>query len=333
MQPKKPKSFDRRTFLGLVAGGAATVVTGVAVARAGGGDDPNVLRVGVMANLTHAPLLAAIGSGRLAEALAPAALEVRVFRAGPRVTEALLGNAIDVGTAGPAPIVIHHARHPKNGFTILSGLCSGGASLVVTPKSGIRGPEDFANKRLAVAQIGATQDVALRVFLREHGYAERTRGGNVEVLAISPATILAQMTSGSLDGAWLAEPWATRMVKELAAVRIVDERDLWPDRRFTTALAVTRRATGPKTPLVKRFNAHLVAEVRRAVADPQKARDEAYAELKQRVGNPGKKAIFDAALPFVDFTDDALAASVDKFARDAQSLGFLPPGPIASPFG
>ena len=324
---------SRRSFLGIVAGGVATALTGAAIARARSGDDADVLRVGVMANLTHAPLLAAIGSGRLAAALAPAKLEIRVFRAGPRVTEALLGDAIDVGTAGPAPIVIHHARHPTNGFTVLSGVCSGGASLVVTPKSGIREPKDFAGKRLAVAQIGATQDVALRVFLKEHGLAERTRGGDVEVLAISPATILAQMTSGDLDGAWLAEPWATRLVKEIKALRLVDERELWPDRRFATALAITRRKPSAKTPLVGRFHAHLVTEVRRAVAEPEKARDEAYQELKRRVGNPGKKAIFDAALPFVDFTEDPLAASVDRFARDAQSLGFLPPGPIASPFG
>src|SRR5689334_969498 len=105
--------MNRRVFLAALGGLAVTTAAGIAIGRRS--DPSRVLRVGVMANLTHAPLLAAIGSGRLARALAPVELEVKIFRAGPRVTEALLGNAIDVGTAGPAPIVIQHARHAGGG--------------------------------------------------------------------------------------------------------------------------------------------------------------------------------------------------------------------------
>src|SRR3954471_6448615 len=119
--------MDRRAFLAGVAGVAATAATGVALGSRT--DTTRVLRVGVMANLTHAPMLAGLGSGRIARALAPIVVESRVFRAGPRVTEALIGDAIDAGTSGPAPAVVHHARHSaggRGGLRILAGCSSGG---------------------------------------------------------------------------------------------------------------------------------------------------------------------------------------------------------------
>ncbi|HSO40626.1 MAG TPA: ABC transporter substrate-binding protein [Labilithrix sp.] len=317
--------MDRRAFLAGLAGVAATAATGVALGRKSDGD--GVLRVGVMANLTHAPLLAGLGSGRVAAALAPMRVESRVFRAGPRVTEALLGDAIDVGTTGPAPAVVHHARHSsggKGGLRVLAGCSSGGASLVVTKRSRIAGPSDLHGKRLAVTQIGTTQDITLRSYLAEHGLRDATAGGDVNVIAIAGATILAQLKDGDLDGAWLAEPWATRVVRELDAVRLIDERDLWEGRRFASAVLVSRAARAEDAG-VRRLVTALDGEIARALRDPAATREEAYAELTRRVGNAGKRADFDAAWSFIDFTSDPLPASIAIFARRASALGLVPP--------
>ena len=316
--------MNRRVFLAGLAGAVATAATGIALGRRSGG--AGVLRVGVMANLTHAPLLAGLGSGRIAEALAPVVIESRVFRSGPRVTEALIGDAIDVGTSGPAPAVVHHARHSsggRGGLRILGGCSSGGASLVVTRRARIRSAEDLHGKSLAVTQIGTTQDLALRSYLAEHSFRDTTAGGDVRVIAVAGATILEQMRSGELDGAWLPEPWATRIVRELGAERFIDERDLWEGRRFSTAVLVARadRAADAR---VTRFASALAEEVARAVRDPANTREEAYAELGRRVGNAGKRADFDAAWAFIDFTSDPLRATVEELGRRARSLQILP---------
>ena len=318
--------MNRRVFLGGLAGAAAVVATGVALGKKR--DDVSVLRVGVMANLTHAPLLAGLGSGRIAAALAPVKIESRVFRSGPRVTEALLGDAIDVGTTGPAPVVVHHARHSSGrdrGLRVLSGCSSGGASFVVNKSSNIRGPEDLHGKRLAVTQIGTTQDMTLRSYLASNGLKDATAGGDVNVNAITGAVILAQMKAGEIDGAWLPEPWATRMVRELGAVRLIDERDIWEDRRFASSILVAR-ATRAAEPNIVRLREALAAEVERALHDPTTSRGEAYAELLREVGNPGKRADFDAAWSFIDFTSDPIASSIKRFAAEATALGFIPEG-------
>lgn len=317
---------SRRTFLGSALAAVATVAAGVAIGRKS--DASQVLRVGVMANLTHAPMLAGLGSGRIAQALAPVSIESRVFRAGPRVTEALIGDAIDVGTTGPAPAVVHHARHSggrggRGGLRILGGCSSGGASLIVTKRSRISAAEHLHGKSLAVTQIGTTQDLALRSYLADHALKDTTAGGDVRVIAVSGATILAQMKSGELDGAWLPEPWATRTVRELDAVRFIDERDLWPERRFSTAVLVARadRATDVA---VKRLALALEEEVARARRDPKATRDEAYAELTRRIGNAGKRADFDAAWAFIDFTTDPVRSSVEELGRRAKRLEIIP---------
>jgi NitT/TauT family transport system substrate-binding protein len=315
--------MNRRAFLAAAAGGVATIAAGATLARrssAGGG-----LRIGVMSNLTHAPLLAGLGSGRIARALAPTPVEMLLFRAGPRVSEALIGEAIDVGTAGPAALVVHHARHGK-ALRILSGCCSGGASFVVGRTSGIQRPADLRGKRLAVTQIGTTQDIALRVYLHEAGLRDTTSGGDVTVLAISGATILDQMKRGELHGAWLPEPWATRIVVELSATRLVDERDLWPNRRFSTA-ALATRASKADDPAIRRLVVALEDEVSRAVTDPATTLREAHTELKRRIGNPGSFSIFEKSAKVVDYTSDPLRESVERFGEAAASFGLCPPHP------
>jgi NitT/TauT family transport system substrate-binding protein len=316
--------LSRRTFLASALAAVATAATGVALGRKT--DTTQLLRVGVMANLTHAPMLAGLGSGRIAQALAPVSIESRVFRAGPRVTEALIGDAIDVGTSGPAPVVVHHARHAsggRGGLRILGGCSSGGASLVVTRRSRISASEHLHGRSLAVTQIGTTQDLALRSYLAGHALRDTTAGGDVRVIAVEGATILAQMKSGELDGAWLPEPWATRVVRELDAVRFIDERDLWPERRFATAVVVAR-ADRAADASVSRLAVALDEEVARALRDPNATRNEAYAELVRRVGNPGKRADFDAAWAFVDFTTDPVRSSVEELGRRAKRLEIIP---------
>jgi NitT/TauT family transport system substrate-binding protein len=327
--------FGRRALLGGIAGAVAMAGAGVAIAKRARAAGPAPFRIGVMANLTHAPLLAGIASGRIARALTPIPIELRLFRAGPRVTEALLGDAIDAGTAGPAPVVIHHARHARGangGLRILAGCCSGGASLVVTAASSIRSASDLRGKRLAVTQLGTTQDVALRSYLREAGLRDSAAGGEVDILGIAGATILDQMKRGALHGAWLPEPWATRIVDELSAIRFVDERDLWPNKRFATAVLASRAETAG-TETTGRLVRALEEEVARAIAEPKATLRDAHTELKKHVGNPGAYRIFEKAAAFVDFTSDPLRTSVERFGEAAAALSLCPPNPTAYLFG
>ncbi|HEX8793696.1 MAG TPA: ABC transporter substrate-binding protein [Polyangiaceae bacterium] len=318
-------SVSRRALL--VAAASA------ALASACRGVRRDVVRVGVMTNLTHAPLLAGLASGRIEQALG-VRVEMRAFRAGPQVLEALLGGAIDVGSAGPSAIVFNNARHAPGTLRLLGGLCSGGASLLVGAASGIRGPEDLRGKRLATPQIGTTQDISLRTYLRDHGYTPSERGGDVAVHALDAATILAEIRRRDLDGAWLPEPWATRVVQDAGALRLLDERDLWPGRRFPTALLV---ASGPWARALPDVASRLATaarlEVDRALAEPDETRRVVGDELARLIGKRLPDSLLAEAARYVDFTSDPLLPAFDTIADDAFALGLAPQSTHATLLG
>jgi NitT/TauT family transport system substrate-binding protein len=285
--------------------------------------DSGAVRVGFMTNLTHAPAIAGLASGRIEHALGMR-IETRSFRAGPRVLEALVGDTIDVGVSGPAAIVYTHARHAGL-LRVLSGCSSGGASFVVGKASGIRGPQDLRGKTVATAQVGTTQDISLRKYLRTHGYQPAERGGDVTVHSLDSTTILTEMSRGALDGAWLAEPWATRVVMETGAVRLVDERSLWPQGMFPTALVIARSDFMRRQPsLVPRLVAAMVDEVDRAVRAPAETRSVARDELGRLLGKKLPLPLIEEAWRFIDFTRDPLAGALDTIAEDAWALGLAP---------
>jgi NitT/TauT family transport system substrate-binding protein len=279
----------------------------------------------VIASLTHAPALAGLGSGRIARALAPLRVESRVFRAGPRVVEALVGRAIDFGVTGPAPLVVGYAHHGAETLRVTSGCASGGASLVLAAGTDVRAAADLRGKTLAVTQLGSTQDVSLCTYLRAHGLETTSRGGDVTVHALAASDVRAQMMKGRLDGAWLPEPWATRLVKEIGATRFVDERDLWPGGKFATALVVARCELARARPAdAARFEAAMAEEVERARTRPSESRQEAYDEIQRLTTNAGKREWFDEAWGKVEFTVDPLEAAVQTFAENAAALGVMP---------
>ena len=303
----------------LLAGAAASGV--LAGCRGARGD---VLRVGFMTNVTHAPVIAAVASGRLEQALG-VRVEARSFRSGPRVLEALMGNAIDVGSAGPSAVVYNNARHAPGTLRLLGGVCSGGASFVVRHGAGIAGPADLGGRTLATVGLGTTQDISLRKYLRGHGYAPAERGGDVTVHALDASTILSGVSRGSLDGAWLPEPWATRVVREAGADRLLDERDLWPGRAFPTAVLVARGDWArSNAALAARLAEATSREVQRALQSPYETRGVTGDELGRLLGKRLPEDLLVEAWRWVDFTSDPLRDALDVIAEDAFALGLAP---------
>jgi len=327
------RAISRRGLLsgcaaGLAGAAAATAATGC---RAHRGD---VVRIGFMTNLTHAPVILGVASGRIEKALG-VRVESRSFRAGPRVVEALVGDAIDVGVAGPGAIIYTHARHGAGFLRVLSGCASGGASFVVGSGAGIRGPGDLRGKTLATTQIGTMQDIALRKYLRAHGYGAAEHGGEVTVHALDPATILAEVRNGALDGAWLPEPWATRMVQDAGAVRLIDERDLWPGRVFPNAVVACRGDfVRGSAPLAARVTEAIGAEIDRAQQEPPVATSDAVGDaLGAILGKPLPRALVEEAWRWVDFTRDPLRDALETIANDAWTLGLAPQTTCSTLFG
>jgi NitT/TauT family transport system substrate-binding protein len=75
------------------------------------------------------------------------------------------------------------------------------------------------------------------------GYETDQSGG--DDVAITPQEnpdTLTAFQDGSIDGAWLPEPWATRLIQEAGGHVLVDEADLWPDGQFVTTHLIVAKS-------------------------------------------------------------------------------------------
>jgi NitT/TauT family transport system substrate-binding protein len=286
--------------------------------------DARVLRLGYFPNVTHAPALAGVESGRFARALGATRLETRVFNAGPAAMEALLSGALDAAYVGPSPVLNAWVASRGRGVRVVAGAASGGALFVVRPAANIHRPEDLRGRRLATPQLGNTQDVALRRYLNDHGLNTTDRGGAVTVTPLENPEILTRFRLGQLDGAWVPEPWGSRLVAEAGATVFVDERDLWPGRAFATTLLVVRQDYARAAPdnIQRLLRAH-VAEIEFLRRDPVAGRAVVHRALARVLGRPLPAPLLESAWARVDFTTDPLEDTLRRNARSAAALGFL----------
>ena len=203
-------------------------------ASGGDGSSPVELRLGYFPNVTHATAIVGIENGIFQDKLgSDVTLTTQTFNAGGDVVEAIFNGGLDASYVGPNPAINAWAQSEGTAIKIVSGATSGGAFLVVSPD--ITSADQLAGKTLASPQLGNTQDVALRAWLKEQGFeTDLEGGGDVSVTPLANADILTAFTTGDLDGAWVPEPWATRMIEEGGGHVLVDERDLWPDGKFVT---------------------------------------------------------------------------------------------------
>ena len=290
------------------------------------------LRLGYFPNVTHAPAIIGVDTGLFQEALGTTAtLETSTFNAGTEAIEALFSGAIDASFIGPNPAINGYAQSEGAALRIVAGSTSGGASLVV--REGIDSPEDLAGTTLATPSLGNTQDVALRAWLLEQGYETDTSGGgDVKITPQENADTLAALQSGTLDGAWVPEPWATRLVLEGGGHVLIDEADLWPDGDFvTTHLIVSTEFLDEHPDAVKALIVGLGEAIDQAAADPAAAQlivnDGIEAITTKRLGDE----TITGAWENLRFTLDPIPASLRGSADDAVAVGLLEPVDLESP--
>ncbi|HEY7071468.1 MAG TPA: ABC transporter substrate-binding protein [Acidimicrobiales bacterium] len=282
------------------------------------------LRLGYFPNVTHAPAIIGVEDGLFADALGDAELETFTFNSGTEASEAILSDSIDATFIGPNPAINAFAQS-DGAVEIVAGTTSGGAALVVSQD--INSPQDLAGKTLATPSLGNTQDVALRAWLKDQGFeTDETGGGDVKITPQENADTLTAFQAGDIQGAWVPEPWATRLVEEGDGKVLVNESDLWTDTdgQFVTTHLLVRKDYLEEHP----------ANVRALISGLLDAIDEANgdAATAQATTNDGIEKIttkrlgddiIAGAWENLTFTSDPVAKSLEKSKDDAVAVGLL----------
>ncbi|HSZ29993.1 MAG TPA: ABC transporter substrate-binding protein [Pseudonocardiaceae bacterium] len=284
------------------------------------GPAPSV-RLGYFANLTHAAAIIGVNRGFIAKELGTTTLTTQIFDAGPAAVEALFSGGLDAAYVGPSPAINAFMRSDGKAIRIIAGATSGGAQLVV--RQGITTAQDLRGTTLASPELGNTQDVALRAWLTKQGLRNSIQGGgDVTIAPTQNADTLQLVKSGKLDGAWLPEPWASRLVLEAGAKVLVDERDLWPGGQFVTTQLIVRTEFLERYPqTVEALLRGHVDAVQWATQHPAEAKTVVNDGINALTGTPLKPEVLDRAWHNLTITDDPIAASLQRSAENAVTAG------------
>ena len=307
------------------------MVSAMALAACGGDTQasvaaPEVVRLGYFPNLTHATPIVADKEGFFARHLGATKLKVTTFNAGPSAMEALKSGAIDATYVGPGPATNAFINSGGKALTVVSGAATGGTSLVVDPS--IRSAADLKGKEVSTPQLGNTQDIALRYWLRQQGLmSDLQGGGDVHVVPQENAQIVDAFKQKLIAGAWVPEPYATRLEQAGGKV-LVDERDLWPDKKFAiTVLAVRTQFLKEHPAQVTALLAGDLDATDLIARSPARAQQDVADLISKISGKPLKPVVIAAAWKQLEFTADPVPSSILTGAQHAYQVGVLKESP------
>ena len=308
----------------LVAGAAAcssssSTSSGSTTGTSAAGAAPVTVRLGFLANITHAPALVAIKNGYFTQALGKAGtVQTTTFSSGTQETTAILAGQLDAAYVGPNPAINAWQKSNGTAIKIVSGAATGGASIVVKP--GISGASQLKGQSLASPSLGNTQDVALRYWLKQQGLAtSATGGGDVTIKPTTPnSAAVLEFKSGQIAGASEPAPYDIEMVKDGGKV-------LLSEPGVTTVLMVTQSFLSAHPAIVTDLLKANMQAIDFIKSNPAAAETAANAELAAYTGKPLKASIVAAAFKEIDFTVDPDISSLSTDAQQAASIGLLKP--------
>jgi NitT/TauT family transport system substrate-binding protein len=303
----------------------ATAACGDGDAASGSPSGPVTLRLGYFPNITHAPAVVGVEKGIFKEKLGTNVnLETKTFNAGPAAVEALFSGALDATYIGPNPTVNAFSKSKGEAVRVVSGAASGGVALVVKPE--IASVDGLRGKKIATPQLGNTQDVAIRYWLKENGLkTTKEGGGDVSIVPQENAQTVDTFASGAIDGAWVPEPFVSRLVNAGGKV-LVDERDLWPDKRFViTNLVVSTKFLKEHPDVVKRLVEGQVAANDFVNSKPDEAQQAISDHIGRISGKPLELKLIKQAWPTLEFVNDPVASSLEAGLQHAVDVGLTQP--------
>jgi NitT/TauT family transport system substrate-binding protein len=282
------------------------------------------IRFGHFPNITHAQgvvahALSRQGKGWFEQRLGPnVEIQWFTYNAGPSAMEALFAGSLDVTYVGQGPALNAHFKSNGEEIRVLAGAANAGAALVVKPDGAIKTAADFRGKKIATPQMGNTQDISCRAWLKAQGFNVTQTGGDVLVVPTANPDQLALFQSGGVDAVWTVEPWVTRLEKEAKARVFLEDTDI-----ITTWLVSSVKFLKDHGDLAKKIvaaNTELTQWIQSHPDDAQKLLiDELKAETKTAV-SPETVTL---SLKRIKLTTEVSPALIKKAVQDGKDAGFL----------
>jgi NitT/TauT family transport system substrate-binding protein len=283
-----------------------------------------VIRFGHFPNITHAQgviahALSRQHKGWFEERIGPG-VEVQWFtyNAGPSAMEAIFAGSLDLTYVGQGPALNAHFKSNSGEIRVISGAANAGAALVVKADSPIRAPGDFRGKKIATPQLGNTQDISCRAWLKAQGFNVTQTGGDVIVVPTNNPDQLALFQNGGVDAVWTVEPWVTRLERDAKARVFLEDKDI-----ITTWLVSSVKFLRDRRDLTKKIAAANVELTKWIQDNPAEAQKVLIEELKAETRADFAPEAVAQAWKRIKFTTEVSPDLIAKAVQDGKDAGFL----------
>ncbi len=303
----------------VIAAVLSLTLTGVAHA-----EEKITLRFGHFPNITHAQGVIAHGLSRqgkgwFEQRLGPnVEIQWFTYNAGPSAMEAIFAGSLDLTYVGQGPALNAHFKSEGEEIRVISGAATGGAALVVRPDGVIKTPVDFRGKTIASPQLGNTQDISCRAWLKAQGFKVTQLGGEVKVLPIANPDQLGAFQSKQVDAVWTVEPWVTRLEREAQGKVFLDDKNVQ-----TTWLVASTKFLEKQRELARKVAAANVELTQWIQAHPQEAQQILAAELKEETRSVIPAEAIAQAWGRIKFTTEVSPQLLSKAVQDGKDVGFF----------
>src|SRR5207302_11205117 len=149
--------------------------------------------------------------------------------------EAMSAASLDLTDVGQGQALNAHFKSNGQEVRVTAGAANAGAAMVVKSDSPIKTAADFRGKKIATPQLGNTQDISCRAWLKAQGFKITQTGGDVTVLPTNNPDQLALLQSGGGDAGWTVEPWVTRLEREAKARVFLEDKGVMTNRLGSSA--------------------------------------------------------------------------------------------------
>ncbi|WP_010498123.1 ABC transporter substrate-binding protein [Paenibacillus elgii] len=282
------------------------------------------VRLGIFKNVTHAPGYVALEQGLFKKYWGEnVKIEVTPFDNGSDFSTALATDQIDLGFVGPGPSTNQFLKS-KN-FRVISGSNNGGAVLVAGKDSGINGVKDLVGKTVAIPTKGSTNEISLRLLLKQNNLNVTTDKSGVQLIARAPADTLVAMRQKEIDATLIPEPWATQMEQEGIGKVIVPWDQIPPNNGNypLTILVASDKFLKDNRELAKgaiQANADAIDFIKK---NPDKAYELINNQLKALSGKGMDVALIKAAISHLNLTTDVSKEAIEEMARVSIEAGYI----------
>ena len=299
-------------------------VASACLAEVGFAEDKTTIRFGHFPNITHAQGVIAHarsreGKGWFEERLGPnVQIQWFTYNAGPSAMEGMFAGSLDLTYVGQGPALNAHFKSNGEEVRVISGAANAGAALVVKADSPIKTPTDFRGKKIATPQLGNTQDISCRAWLKAQGFKVTQTGGDVLVLPTANPDQLALFEKGGVDAVWTVEPWVTRLERDAKARVFLEDKNV-----ITTWLVSSAKFLNTRRELAKKIAAANLELTDWIQKNPEEAQKILITELKAETKADFAPDAVAQAWKRINFTSDVPRELITKAVQDGKDAGFF----------